>query len=73
MMLAMNWEELQEDLRQRMKNQPRGFQAKLAKSLGIAQPSVAGYMTGKKDIPTAHITPILRELGLEITLQRKET
>lgn len=73
MMFAMNWEELQEHLRQQLRDQPRGFQTQLAKKLGVAQPSVAAYMTGKKDIPSSHITPILEELGLELTVQQKDT
>lgn len=71
MMLAMNWEELQSDLRQRMRDQPRGFQTQLAQKLGVAQPSVAAYMTGRKEIPTAHLTTILDVLGLQVELTPK--
>ncbi|PIH00297.1 hypothetical protein [Deinococcus sp. UR1] len=68
----MNWEQLQEELIRRIREQPRGFQTNLAKRLNIAPASIARYTTQGYGIPSAHITPILEELGLELTLQHKE-
>ena len=67
----MNWEQLQEELIRRIREQPRGFQTTLSKRLNIAPASVARYTTQGHDIPPAHITPILEELGIELTITTK--
>lgn len=67
----MNWEEAEEYLRTKMRAQPRGFQSALAEKLGVAQPSVANYLTRGKRIPTAHLSAILDALGLEIEFRPK--
>lgn len=67
----MNWEQLQEELIRRIREQPRGFQTALAEKLNVAPASVASYTTRGRAIPPAHITPILEELGIELTITTK--
>lgn len=65
----MNWEELQNELRRRLKDH-RGAQSAVARELGINRASVGQYMGGHKDIPPAHLDIICKVLGL--TLELKE-
>lgn len=67
----MEWDQLETFIREQIKAQPRGFQGALAERLGIAPPSVAQFMTGRRSIPTAHVATILDELGFKLAVVPK--
>ncbi|KQR40720.1 YdaS family helix-turn-helix protein [Deinococcus sp. Leaf326] len=68
---GMDWDQLEEFIRAQMKAQPRGYQVALAERLGIAQPSVAQFVSGRRSIPTAHVATILDELGFKLAVVPK--
>lgn len=70
MMQGMNWEELQSDLRERIRAK-RGAQAEIARRLDISRASVAEYINGERNIPVGHISVILDMLGLELELKSR--
>lgn len=70
MLLLMNWEELQDELRQLIRAR-RGSQAEIARQLEISRAAVAEYVMGGRNIPTGHISVILKVLGLELELREK--
>ncbi len=65
----MNWTEIQDELRRRLKEK-RGAQSAVARELGINRASVGQYTGGEKDIPLAHLDAICKVLG--VTLDIKE-
>lgn len=69
----MTWEEFEAHIREQIQAQPRGFQKALADRLGVAQPSVAQFVTGSRSIPTGHLTAILDALGLELSTRPKQS
>lgn len=66
----VKWEEVQGVIRLKMAQQPRGYQARLAKELGITPGYISHFVTGHKPIPPELLGPILESLDLtyEITL-----
>lgn len=70
MIIWMNWEEMQDELRARIKAQ-RGAQAEIARRNEVSRASVSEYVSGDRNIPVGHITHILDVLGLDLTFTRK--
>lgn len=70
MMLWMNWEEMQDLLRERVKAQ-RGAQAEIARRAEVSRASVSEYVNGNRNIPVGHISHILDVLGLELKVVPK--
>ncbi len=71
-MIWMNWEQIQDNLRARIKAQ-RGAQADIAKRADVSRASVSEYVNGGRNIPVGHISHILDALGLElITVPKKD-
>ncbi|WP_157468821.1 hypothetical protein [Deinococcus murrayi] len=68
----MDWEELEDYLREQIKAQPRGFQTALAERLQVTPASVAGYTSRGKSIPVKHVSVILDALGLELAVRPRE-
>ncbi|GGR51127.1 hypothetical protein GCM10008959_10610 [Deinococcus seoulensis] len=67
MMIRMDWDQLQDDLRTRMKAQ-RGSQAEVARRLEVSRAAVAEYVSGNRNIPVGHINVILDVLQLQVDL-----
>jgi len=65
----MNWNEVHSLALERIKEQPRGFQARLAERLGVTTASVAQWVGGGRPIPTDRIHEVLEMLGLELNVQ----
>lgn len=61
---AVKWEEVQAVIRHKMAEQPRGYQARLAKELGITPGYISHFVTGHKVIPPEFLEPILESLDL---------
>lgn len=72
MLLMMNWEELQDELR-RLIRARRGSQAEIARQLEISRAAVAEYVMGGRNIPTGHISVILKVLGMTLELRDKSS
>lgn len=73
MMLAVDWDQLEQQLREKIREQPRGFQTELAERLGVNTASVAGYTSKGKGIPVKHLGVILDMLGLELELKKRSS
>lgn len=71
MMLWMNWEQTQDELRSRIKAQ-RGAQADIARRADVSRAFVSEYVNGGRNIPVRHLSRILDVLGLEVTLTAKQ-
>ncbi|WP_139806648.1 helix-turn-helix domain-containing protein [Deinococcus hopiensis] len=67
----MEWSELEATIRQKVAEQPRGFQARLGEALGVKQPSVTQALSGKKAFPREWVGKTLDMLGLEIVVRPK--
>ncbi|MFT2720712.1 helix-turn-helix domain-containing protein [Deinococcus sp. A31D244] len=70
MMIWMNWEQTQEELRSRIKAQ-RGAQADIAKRAEVSRATVSEYVNGGRNIPVGHLSHILDVLKLDMTLTAK--
>ena len=68
----MNWEQLQQVLRQRIKEQPRGFQNALAVRLEVTRATVGQWVQGVRPVPPERLEQVLDLLGLELELREKE-
>lgn len=68
----MTWQELETLIRDRAKAQPRGWQTQLAERLGVSQPTVAQFLTGRRGVPPAHLDIILDALDLELDVRSKQ-
>lgn len=62
---AVKWSEAQEAIRQRMREQPRGYQAALARTLGKTPGFVNQIVRGDVPIPVDHLDAVLDSLGME--------
>lgn len=72
MILWMNWEQVQGELRAKIKAQ-RGAQAEIARRRDVSRAAVSEYVNDPAlNIPTSHLTTILEVLGLELTLNSKK-
>lgn len=60
----VKWEEAQAVIQQKMRDQPRGYQARLAKKLGKTPGFVNHLVTGDKSIPMDMLEDILSSLNL---------
>ena len=60
----VKWPEVQNLIVQRMKEQPRGYQAELAEKIGKTAGFVNHIVTGKRPIPDEHLDAILRSLNM---------
>ena len=69
--LFMTYEELEEDLRKRIKAEGHGAQTRLAEHLGVERSHVGRFMTGERNLSHKYITPTLKFLGLELTVREK--
>ena len=60
----VKWPEAQETIRQRMREQPRGYQTLLAEKLGLSRAFVNQVVTGVRPLPLEHLDGILASLNL---------
>ncbi|WP_339096149.1 helix-turn-helix transcriptional regulator [Deinococcus sp. VB142] len=68
----MKWEDLQQELRLRLREQ-RGAQAEVARKLGVSRAAVGQYVAGDNDIPASHLEVILETLQLELELKKRHS
>jgi len=68
----MTFDELDLALREKIKQQPRGFQAELADKLHVTRQFVSHVVSGRSSIGREHYPAILEALGLEIVIQAKQ-
>lgn len=68
----MTWSELEALIREKMREQPRGFQTRLAERLGVTQPTVAQMLMGRRGFPAEHVPVILDALGLKLAVVSKD-
>lgn len=64
---------IRDAIRQALNTEPRITQAALAERLGISQPAVAALINGTRGQVPQSLINMLDALGLELTVQRKET
>lgn len=69
---AMTVEELLTELPERMRAQPRGYQAALAERLGVSKQFVNQLVAGRSAIGLDHLQPILDSLGLKLAVVPKD-
>ena len=69
----VKWPEAQETIRQKMLEQPRGYQAQMAQKIGTTPGFVNQIVTGRRNIPVELLDAILDSLGLtyDVTLREK--
>ena len=69
----MKYEDIELLIRQKAREQPRGWQAELSRYLGISPSSVAQKLSGiqPRRIPPEHIHTYLDLLGLELVVRPK--
>ena len=72
----MTYDEIQAQLRhllnEALKEQPRGYQARLAVQLDKPQGQVTHWFTGRRPIPTDMLEKVANHLSLELTLQPRK-
>lgn len=69
---AVKWAEAQAVILERMKAQPRGYQAELAAKLGKTPGYVSHILTGRRPIPEEHLDIVLETLGLTYEVAIRE-
>lgn len=73
MMLWMNWEEMQGELRAKIKGQ-RGAAAEIARRKDVSRAAVSEYVNDvSSNIPPSHLSVILEVLRLELIAVPKGT
>ena len=70
---GVKWAQAQAVILDRMKAQPRGYQALLAEKIGKTPGYVSHILTGKRPIPEEHLDTILETLGLTYDVSVVET
>lgn len=68
----MTWPEIETLIREKVREQPRGFQTQLAARLDVDPSTVAQFLSGRRGIPTEHAPAILDALGFELAVVRKD-
>lgn len=68
----MDWSDLETLVRKHALSQPRGFQASLARRLGVTSVTISKQLNGSSRIPAERMPEYLDALGLELTVQPKE-
>lgn len=61
----VKWTEAEQQIREKMTDQPRGYQAKLAKKLETTPGYINQIITGHRPLPLEHLDVILESLGME--------
>ena len=67
----MTWDEIEEQIREGIKSQPRGFQRGLAGKLRISRAAIGQWVRGGP-IPRDRADAVLESLNLELTLQPRK-
>lgn len=62
---SVKWAEAQAVILERMRAQPRGYQAELANRIGKTPGYVSHILTGRRPIPEEHLDAVLASLGLQ--------
>jgi len=65
----MTFDELDIQIRERIKQQPRGFQADLASKLGVTRQYISHVVSSRSPISREHYQTILDMLGLQLDLK----
>ncbi|WP_295822400.1 hypothetical protein [uncultured Deinococcus sp.] len=69
----MKWAEAQEEVVRRMAEQPRGYQARIAKTLGTTPGFINQIVTRRRQVPLEHLDVILESLSLDYDVILRET
>ena len=72
MQTLMTWDEVQDAIRSRARQMPRGWQASFAKKYDIPRQQVNDMVAGRKLITHVYLQRFLDELGLELQLEDKK-
>lgn len=68
----MKVEEFWRVVRETMKAQPRGYQARLAGQLGVERSYITRFVQGKHELAPKYHQAVLDSIGLEMELKPKE-
>lgn len=68
----MTWDDLEQLIRDRARQQPRGYTNRLAEKLGVSRAAVSGWLTGQRPVPREHVPAVLDSLGLELAVVNKQ-
>ncbi len=72
MQTLMTWDEVQDAIRSRARQMPRGWQAQFAKKYDIPRQQVNDMVAGRKLITHVYLQRFLDELKLELQLEDKK-
>lgn len=67
----MDWSDIENQILERAKQVPYGFQSRLAKELGVTRAYIGQILKGERPIPREHVGKLLNAFGLELTLHEK--
>jgi transcriptional regulator with XRE-family HTH domain len=68
----MTFDKLDAEIREQIRQRPRGFQAELAGKLGVTRQYVSHVASGRSPISRDHYQAILDALGLEVVIRPKQ-
>lgn len=72
MKTLMTWDEVQQAIRDKAKQMPRGWQVRFADRYGIPRQQVNDMVAGRKLITHVYLQRFLDDLGLELQLEDKK-